>query len=93
MQSKLSLTLPPHLHHWADAQAVAHGFDTTSEFIQHMLMEKRQSEVKDQIEQRLLHAIEQDDYFELTEAHFSQLDKKLQILAKSKPKKRHALKR
>lgn len=93
MKSKLALNLPSHLQHWTEAQASARGFSTASEFIEHILMEKRQSEAKDQIERRLLEAIDQDDFFELTEARFQQLDKKLQTLVKTKPKKRHAFKR
>jgi hypothetical protein len=92
MQSKLSLNLPAHLRGWVEAQATAQGFATPGEYVRHLLAEQRRSAVREAIDRRLLHALDTNEYFKLTDKHFQQLDEKLVALAKPS-RRRHAAKR
>lgn len=92
MKNTISLKLPAHLHQWVEAQTTVSGFAEPSEFIQHLLMERRLLNAKEHIEKRLLKAIETDGFVDFEPSFFKELDLKLEKLAQTKHKKRHAVK-
>ncbi|HQR41785.1 MAG TPA: hypothetical protein PLX97_03855 [Gemmatales bacterium] len=93
MKSKLAIELNDNLRHWLETQTSVSGFSSASEYVEHLLMEKRRASMHELIEQRLLQALESNDSFELTEEHFAELDRKLQSVAKPGRKKKHVVKR
>ena len=90
---KLSLQLPAHLQTWVEAQATAQGFASAGEYVRHLLTEQRRAAARDAIDRKLLHALDTNEFFELTDEHFRQLDERLVERVKSRPQKRHATKR
>jgi antitoxin ParD1/3/4 len=54
----MNISLPESMKAWVDEQVAAGGYGTTSEFFRHLIREAQQRRLQEQIDAKLLQALE-----------------------------------
>jgi len=66
MRASLNISLPEDMKDWIDAQVARAGYGTTSEYFRQLVREDQRRQVKDEIDAKLLAALESGDPIEMT---------------------------
>jgi antitoxin ParD1/3/4 len=81
----MNISLPESMKAWVDEQVAAGGYGTTSEFFRHLIREAQQRRLQEQIDAKLLQALESGKPIPVDADYW---EKKQQQLAKRVPRNR-----
>jgi len=66
MRASLNISLPEDMKDWIDAQVARAGYGTTSEYFRQLVREDQRRQMRDEIDAKLLAALESGDAIEMT---------------------------
>lgn len=77
-RSTLNVSMPPELRRWLEKTAKAESFETTSEFMRHLVRQAREIDrARDQLENALLEAIDSGPAREITTKEWQDMHRDL----------------
>ena len=77
MRLSLNISLPPDMKEWVDARVDQAGYGTTSEYFRQLVREDQQRQMQDQVNMKLLAALESGEPVEMTPKWWEQRRKEL----------------
>jgi antitoxin ParD1/3/4 len=69
----MSISLPPPLREWVEAQVAAGGYDTVSQYLQQLLHAERQRQLRRQIDDNLHQALDSGESTPLTPEEWAKI--------------------
>lgn len=71
----MNISLPESMKAWVDEQVAAGGYGTASEFFRQLIRDAQQQRLREQIDTKLLEALESGDPVEVTPEYWKKLRK------------------
>ncbi|MBI4580494.1 MAG: type II toxin-antitoxin system ParD family antitoxin [Planctomycetes bacterium] len=75
MRSSLNISLPQTMRAWVDDQIARGGYGTVSEYFRQLLREEQKRQLREQIDAKLLAAIESGEPIPVTPRYWDRLSK------------------
>jgi antitoxin ParD1/3/4 len=77
MRASLNISLPPDMKAWVDEQVRRAGYGTTSEYFRQLVREDQRRRLREEIDAKLLAALDSGEPIEMTPAWWEQRRKEL----------------
>lgn len=77
MRSSLNISLPATMKAWVERQVADGGYATPSEYIRELLREEQKRKLRDEIDRKLLEALESGPARDLTEADWGRIRRRV----------------
>jgi antitoxin ParD1/3/4 len=86
MRSSMNISLPEGMKAWVEEQVVNRGYATPSEYIRELLREDQKRKVRDEIDQKLLNALDSGEPRDFTDSDWERIRRR--VLAHKKTRRR-----
>jgi antitoxin ParD1/3/4 len=85
MRSSMNISLPEGMKAWVEEQVANRGYATPSEYIRELLREDQKRKVRDEIDQKLVKALDSSDPRDLSGSDWQRIRRR--VLAKKKTRR------